>query len=66
MLTEENGDLIGLMCMHVDDLFLAGDTNNKKFTGSIEALVKDITLKIKWQEFTYCGKQVQQDKDHNI
>eukprot|EP00435_Cladocopium_sp_Y103_P014041 s2039_g3.t1 len=59
-----DGKLCGILITHVDDLFCAGE--GQQFHDSIEALEKDIHLKINKGKFRFCGKNVFQREDFSI
>ena len=59
-----DGKLCGILITHVDDLFCAGE--GKQFHDSIEAMQKDIYLKINKGKFRFCGKNVFQRDDFSI
>ena len=54
---------MGLIGCHVDDLFAAGDTNNKVYSESIKELSRLLLLTCEQPPFKYCGKQVEQLPD---
>ena len=59
-----SGDkLVGIMLSHVDDLLAAGEGDD--YEATLTALEKELYLKVKRQEFRFCGKNVKQ-KDHTI
>ena len=51
-----DGKLCGNLITHVDNLFCAGE--GKQFHDSIEAMQKDIHLKINKGKFPFCGENV--------
>ncbi|CAE7930582.1 brap-2 [Symbiodinium necroappetens] len=59
-----SGDkLVGVMLSHVDDLLAAGEGSD--YEATLMALEKELYLKVKRQEFRFCGKNVKQ-KDNTI
>ena len=59
MLRGPAGELIGLLCTHVDDLFITG--NGEEFEANLETLKNKVYLSVTIGEFRYCGKRVRQD-----
>ncbi len=58
--TSESGQLEGILCLHVDDIFLAG---NRRFKGITEMLKEKIkTGKHKRSEFIFCGRKFTQER----
>ena len=51
-----DGSLTGIMASHVDDLFCTG--TGEKFFETIKILEKEIHLKVKQDDFRFCGKNV--------
>ena len=63
-LHDENEKLKGVISLHVDDAFIAGE--GPMFDASLTALEKALDLTFKYGEFVYCGKTVNQDDDYSI
>ena len=59
-----DGRLCGILITHVDNLFCAGE--GKQFHDSIEAMQKDIHLKIDKGKFRFCGENVFQPDNFSI
>ena len=57
------GKLRGILITHVDDLFCAGE--GAEFKATIDSMEKEIHLKVKKEEFRFCGKNLIQ-KNGNI
>ncbi len=54
------GNLEGVLCLHVDDIFAAG---NRSFNGILEMFKEKVRVgKHKKGEFTFCGMKVCHDK----
>eukprot|EP00969_Alexandrium_andersonii_P144954 6409375-Alexandrium_andersonii.AAC.1 len=51
----EDGKLKGILSLHVDDAFIAGE--GAMFDASLAALEKALDLTFKSGEFVYCGKK---------
>ncbi len=55
-------ELEGVVCMHVDDLFMAG---NRIFQAKVQMLKERIKIgKHKTGQFTFCGMKFQQEPNH--
>ena len=50
------GKLCGILITHVDDLFCAGE--GSEFKATIDMMEKEIHLKVKKEEFRFCGKNL--------
>ncbi|CAK0814360.1 unnamed protein product, partial [Prorocentrum cordatum] len=59
MLRDSMGKLIGLLCTHVDDLFVAGA--GEQFERVMDIIKDKIHLSFQSGTFRYCGKVVEQD-----
>ncbi|CAK0870870.1 unnamed protein product [Prorocentrum cordatum] len=59
MLRDSMGKLIGLLCTHVDDLFVTGA--GEQFERVMEIIKDKIHLSFQSDAFRYCGKVVEQD-----
>ena len=61
----EDGKLIGIVCVHVDDLLMAG---NENFRNSVSKKLFKIFLfsKIEESKFKYLGCEIEKDEDGNI
>ena len=59
-----DGRLCGILITRVDNLFCVGE--GKQFHDSIEAMQKDIHLKINKGKFRFCGKNDFQRDDFSI
>ena len=51
-----DGSLQGVMATHVDDLFCTG--TGEKFQATLKSLETDLHLKVKEDDFRFCGKNV--------
>ena len=60
MLRDKTNKLVGLLCTHVDDLFVTGEGDF--FSDKMGSIEKLIHLAFKDGEFRYCGKDVKQNK----
>ena len=58
-----DSELKGILITHVDDLFCAGE--GAEFKNTIDLMEKEIYLKVKKEDFRFCGKNIIQ-KDGNI
>lgn len=50
------GKLCGILITHVDDMFCAGE--GSEFKATIDMMEKEIHLKVKKEEFRFCGKNL--------
>ena len=63
----EEGQLVGIAGLHVDDFLLAGSSTSKKFADSEESLLKAFRWG-KWEigDFEFAGCQIYQNSDYSI
>ncbi|CAK0868417.1 unnamed protein product, partial [Prorocentrum cordatum] len=61
MLRDSKGKLNGLLCTHVDDLFVTGA--GEQFERAMEIIKDKIRLSFQSDTFRYCGKVVEQDNE---
>ena len=58
--------LVGIICLHVDDLLGAGDGNSPTYQHVIKSLKDTFTFR-EWHDgesLTYCGADIQRDANH--